>query len=55
MDAQHHTSFHAALRVVAHLYARYAFELLEHLQGNDEWKSNGLVIGSPAFQLSTSS
>jgi len=45
----------ADLRIVAHLYAGYALELLEHLQGNDAWKTNGLVIGSPAFQLSTSS
>jgi hypothetical protein len=45
----------ADLRIVAHLYAGYALELLEHLQGNDIWKTNGLVIGSPAFQLSTSS
>ena len=45
----------ADLRLVAHLYAGYALELLEHLQSNDVWKTNGLVIGSPAFQLSTSS
>ena len=45
----------ADLRIVAHLYAGYALELLEHLQDNDAWKTNGLVIGSPAFQLSTSS
>jgi len=45
----------ADLRIVAHLYAGYGLELLEHLQGNDAWKINGLVIGSPAFQLSTSS
>ena len=43
------------LSIVAHLYAGYALELLEHLQGNDTWKTNGLVIGSPAFQISTSS
>ena len=42
------------LRIVAHLYAD-ALELLEHLQGNHEWKTNDLIIGSPAFQLSTSS
>jgi hypothetical protein len=41
--------------MVAHRYAGYALELLEHLQGNDAWKTNGLVIGSPVFQLSTSS
>jgi hypothetical protein len=45
----------ADLRIVAHLYAGYALELLEHLQGNEAWKTIGLVIGSPAFQLSTSS
>jgi hypothetical protein len=45
----------ADLHIVAHLYAEYALELIEHLQGNDTWKTNGLVIGSPAFQLSTSS
>jgi hypothetical protein len=43
------------LQIVAHLYAGYALELLAHLQGNDAWKPNGLIIGSPAFQLSTSS
>lgn len=43
------------LRIVAHLHAGYALELLEHLQGNHVWKTNGLVIGSPAFLLSTSS
>jgi hypothetical protein len=45
----------AYLRIVAHLYAGYALELLEHLQGNDTWKTHGLVIGSPAFQLSINS
>jgi hypothetical protein len=44
----------ADLRIVAHLYAGYALELLEHLQDNAAWRTNGLVIGSPAFQLSTS-
>ena len=29
--------------------------LLEHLQWNDEWKTKGLVVGSPAFQLSANS
>ncbi len=45
----------ADLRIVAHLYAGYALELLEHLQGNDTWKTEGLIIGSPAFQLSSNS
>jgi hypothetical protein len=43
----------AELRIVAHLHAEYALELLEHLRWNDEWKTKGLVIGSPAFQLSS--
>jgi hypothetical protein len=45
----------ADLRIVAQLYAGYALELLEHLSGNDAWKTNGLIIGSPAFQLYTTS
>jgi hypothetical protein len=45
----------AVLRIVAHLYAGYVLELLECLQDRDTWKTEGLVIGSPAFQLSTSS
>lgn len=43
----------AAHRIVTHLHAGYALELLEHLQWNDEWKTKGLVVGSPAFQLSS--
>jgi hypothetical protein len=42
-------------RIVAHLYAGYALELLEHLQDNSAWKTKGLVVGSPAFQLSSNS
>ncbi len=45
----------ADLRIVAHLYAGYALELLEHLQDNSVWKTKGLVVGSPAFQLSSNS
>ena len=45
----------ADLRIVAHLYAGCALDLLERLQGNDAGKTEGLVIGSPAFQLSTNS
>lgn len=47
--------WHADLRIVAHLYASYVLELLEHLQGDDIWKTEGLVMGSPAFQLSSNS
>jgi hypothetical protein len=45
----------AGLRIVAHLYAGYTLELLEHLQDNSAWKTKGLVVGSPAFQLSSNS
>jgi len=45
----------ANLRIVTHLYAGYAVELLEHLQDNSAWKNKGLVVGSPAFQLSSNS
>jgi hypothetical protein len=42
-------------RIVAHLYAGYALEILEQLQDNSAWKTKGLVVGSPAFQLSNNS
>jgi len=42
-------------RIVTHLYAGYALELLEFLQDNSAWKTKGLVVGSPAFQLSNNS
>jgi hypothetical protein len=41
--------------IVAHLYAGYALDLLVHLRGTDVWKTKGLVVGSPAFQLSANS
>jgi hypothetical protein len=44
----------AELRIVTHLYAGYALEVLENLQSNDDWKSNGFLIGSPTYQLSSS-
>lgn len=47
--------WHADYHIVTHLHAGYALELLEHLQWNDEWKTKGLVVGSPAFQLSSNS
>jgi hypothetical protein len=40
---------------VAHLNASYVLELLENLQDNSAWKTKGLVVGSPAFQLSSNS
>lgn len=45
----------AGHQIVAHLYAGYALKLLERLQGDDAWKTEGCVIGSPAFQLSINS
>jgi hypothetical protein len=47
--------WHADHHIVTHLHAGYALELLEHLQGNSAWKTKGLVVGSPAFQLSSNS
>lgn len=47
--------WHSDHHIVTHLHAGYALELLEHLQWNDEWKTKGLVVGSPAFQLSSNS
>lgn len=45
----------ANIRIVAHLYAGYALELLEHLQGNSAWKTKGFMVGSPTFQPSSNS
>lgn len=42
-------------RIVAHLYANYALELLKHLHNDTAWKTEDLVIGSPVFQLSANS
>jgi hypothetical protein len=43
----------ASIRVVAHLYAGYALELLDEMQANDAWQSDGFLIGSPTYQLSS--
>jgi hypothetical protein len=43
----------ADLHVVAHLYAGYALELLEQMRANDAWQSDGFLIGSPTYQLSS--
>ena len=45
----------AELRLVAHLYAGYALELLDHMRATEDWKTSGFLIGSPTYQLSTSS
>jgi hypothetical protein len=39
------------LRLVAHLYAGYALDVLEHTRATDEWKLGGFLIGSPTRQL----
>lgn len=44
--------WNANLRIVTHLYASCALELLEQMLENDEWKSNGFIIGSPTYKLS---
>jgi len=43
----------ADLRTVAHLYAGYTLEILEHMRANDAWKTTGFLIGSPSYQLSS--
>jgi len=43
----------ADIHIVTHLHAGYALELLEDLQGSDTWKTEGLVIGSPTYKLSS--
>jgi hypothetical protein len=43
----------AGVRVVAHLYAGYALELLDEMRANDAWQSDGFLIGSPTYQLSS--
>ncbi|RJP46682.1 MAG: hypothetical protein C4583_18360 [Anaerolineaceae bacterium] len=45
--------WYADHRIVAHLYASYGLELLEHLHNDTAWKMEGLGIGSPAFQIPT--
>lgn len=43
----------ADLRLVTPLYAGYALELLEYMQANEDWKSNGFLVGSSTYQLSS--
>lgn len=45
--------WNANLRIVTHLYASYALELLEQMLENNEWKSNGFIIDSPTYKLSS--
>lgn len=45
--------WNANLRIVTHLYASYALELLEQMLENNEWKSNSFIIGSPTYKLSS--
>ena len=43
----------ASTRVIAHLYAGYALELLDEMQANDAWQSDGFLVGSPTYTLSS--
>ncbi len=43
----------ADLRIVAHLYAGYALELLEYMKANENWKLNGFLVSSSTYQLSS--
>ena len=41
----------ATTRVVTHLYANYAVRILETMKDTDTWKTDGYVIGSPAYRM----
>ncbi len=43
----------ASTRVVAHLYAGYALEILQQMRVTETWRSNNFVIGSPTYTLSS--
>ena len=38
-------------QVVAHLYANYALRILETMKDTDNWNTDGVVIGSPAYRM----
>jgi len=42
----------ATTQVVTHLYANYALKILEILKETDTWKTEDLIIGSPAYRMS---
>jgi len=42
----------ATTQVVTHLYANYALRILETMKDTDTWKTDGYVIGSPAYRMS---
>ena len=44
----------ATTQVVAHLYANYALRVLEIMKNTGTWKTDGYVIGSPAYRMSIS-
>jgi len=44
----------ATTQVVAHLYANYALRILETLKDTNTWKTDGYVIGTPAYRMSIS-
>ena len=44
----------ATTQVVTHLYANYALRILETMKDTDTWKTDGYVIGSPAYRMSIS-
>lgn len=46
--------WNATTQVVAHLYANYALKILETMKDSDTWKTDGYVIGSPAYRMSIS-
>ena len=42
----------ATTQVVTHLYANYALRILETMKDTDTWKTDGYVIGMPAYRMS---
>ena len=44
----------ATTQVVTHLYANYSLRILETKKDTDTWKTDGYVIGSPAYRMSIS-
>jgi hypothetical protein len=42
----------ATIQMVTRLYANYALKILKTMKDTDTWKTDGFVIGSPAYRMS---
>ena len=40
----------ADIRLVTHLYARHALDVLEHMKAIEEWKASGFLLSSPTTE-----